>query len=199
MEPWRRIQVGGSLLAVSALLLLAFAYSKSTVWGAGLSAAMLAELVTGREAAIPLALAAGTPAWLVAATSIAQNLALAALLVPLARQSIGTLGGDTFVARFMRALQETATQRLQRGRSTWGLFAFMLVPFVANGPVLAGMIGNLAGLAPRRIVAAVVPAVVITATAWTCGYAALTKGLQALIHASPCCRHWQPLPWRPCG
>jgi hypothetical protein len=177
METWRRTQLAGAFLATFALLLLGLAYWRSAAWGAGLSAAMLAELVTGREAAIPLALVTGIPAWMVAATSIAQNLALAALLVPLAQQSVGALDRESFAARFMQGLHDAAVERLPKGRTAVALFAFMLVPFVANGPILAALIGVMAGLPARRIVAAVVPAVIITATVWTYSYAWLTDAM----------------------
>ncbi len=173
-----RLQLVGGVLATVALGLLAFTYSLDARWGAALAAAMVAELVTGREAAIPLALVAGTPPVLVAATSIAQNLALAAILVPLARQSMDAVGRrNSFSARFMQGLQESAVERLPKGRSAWALFAFMLVPFVANGPILAGVIGVMAGLPARRLAAVVVAAVVVTATAWTYAYAVLTSAL----------------------
>ena len=160
--------------------MLGLAYVRDVAWGAGLSAAMLAELVTGREAAIPLALATGVPAWMVAATSIAQNLALAALLVPLAQQSLAAFDRASFPGRFMQGLHDSAVERLPKGRNAVALFVFMLVPFVANGPVLAGLIGVMAGLPLRRLVAAVVIAVIITATAWTYGYALLTDALASI-------------------
>lgn len=181
MHAERRVQVVGLLLAIVALGLLGMAYALHPAWGAGLSAAMLAELVTGREAAIPLALATGTPPWLVAATSISQNLALAALLVPLAHQAMHAAANRLdFAGRFMQSLQESARARLTRGRSAWALFLFMLLPFVANGPVLAGLIGTMAGLSTRSIASAIVPAVVLTATTWTYAYAALTQLLHRI-------------------
>lgn len=180
MEPWRRIQLAGAALAVGALALLALAYVRDVAWGAGLSAAMLAELVTGREAAIPLALVTGIPAWMVAFTSIAQNLALAALLVPLAHQSMAGFDRESFAGRFMQGLHDSAAERLPKGSNAVALFVFMLVPFVANGPVLAGLIGVMAGLPLRRLVPAVVLAVIITATAWTYAYALLTDALASV-------------------
>lgn len=181
MEGMARLQPAGWSLAAIALLLLTMAYLREPLWGAGLSAAMLAELVTGREVAIPLALAAGVPPAWVAATSIAQNLAVAAIVVPLVAKSLAASAGrDSFAARFMRGLHDSAVERLPRGRSPWALFAFMLVPFIANGPVLAGIIGSLAGLPYRQMVPAIVAAVIITATAWTYAYDALTTALASI-------------------
>lgn len=178
MQEAARVQLAGAVLASVALGLLGFASWQDPAWGAGLGAAMVAELVTGREAAIPLALVAGTPPWLVAATSITQNLALAAILVPLAKQSLAAVGRrNSFSARFMQGLRESAAKRLPAGRSAGALFAFMLVPFVANGPVLAGLVGVMAGMTMQRLVPVVVAAVVVTATAWTYAYAAITSTL----------------------
>ncbi|MHB1260126.1 MAG: small multi-drug export protein [Thermoplasmatota archaeon] len=158
------------------------AYAVEPRWAAGLLAAMGAELVTGREAAIPLAVAAGVPPAWIAITSILQNLALAALLVPLAIQSLHVIDGRTgFAARFLRSLQATATRNLPQGRSAGALFLFMIVPFIANGAVVAGLVGVLAGIAARRLVLAVVAAVIITATAWSFGYTWLAAAL-ASVH-----------------
>lgn len=168
-------------MAGLALAQLAVAYALRPAWGAGLASAMLAELATGREAAIPLALVTGIPPLFVAMASIAQNLALAALLVPLVGQAVErSAQRQSFAARFMRGLHESALERLARARSAWTLFAFMLVPFIANGPILAGAIGTMAGLPARRMVPAIVAAVVLTATAWTYGYHALAAALASI-------------------
>lgn len=174
--------IAGLLLAVAALFQPLLAATVEPAWAGGLLAAMAAELVTGREAAIPLALAAGVPPAWIALTSILQNLALAALLVPLAVAGTDAVQARPgFAGRFIRRLHGSATARLQHGRSAWVLFGFMLLPFVANGPVLAGVIGVLAGIQLRRLVMALVTAVVITATAWSFGYAWLTAML-ARVH-----------------
>lgn len=174
------MQAAGAILAACALALLGLAYAWNPAWGAGLSAAMLAELVTGREAAIPLALVAGTPAWLVAATSIAQNLALAAILVPLAMNALRGVDDGGFPGRLLRGLRDSAQQRLPRGRSGWALLGFMLVPFLANGPVVAGLVGAAAGLPARRIAVVVVVAVALTAVAWTYAHSALMDLLSSV-------------------
>ena len=177
-----RLQLVGAALALAALAVVAFAYLIQPAWAFGLLAAMAAELVTGREAAIPLAMAAGTPPAWIAATSILQNLALAALLVPLAARSVSAVRQRTgFSARFMQGLQESAQRQLPRGRSAWALFVFMLIPFVANGPILAGVVGVMAAMPTKRLVAVVVGAVVVTATAWSYAYVAL-NGALASVH-----------------
>ncbi|MHB1262723.1 MAG: small multi-drug export protein [Thermoplasmatota archaeon] len=176
------IQIVGLCLAAAALALLGLAYTIEPRWSGGLLAAMAAELVTGREAAIPLALAVGVPPAWIALMSILQNLALAALLVPLGVRSMQSIEGHPgFSARFLRGMQAAATRNMSRGRSSGALFVFMLVPFIANGPVLAGLIGVLAGMEMRRLIVVVVAAVVLTATAWSFGYAWLAAAL-ANVH-----------------
>lgn len=182
MESRNGITLAGGLLLFLAVMQPLVAALVEPAWSAGLVAAMAAELVTGREAAIPLALAVGVPPAWIALTSILQNLGLAALLVPLGARSLQSIGPHPgFAGRFLRGMQAAATRNLSRGRSSGALFAFMLVPFVANGPVLAGLVGVLAGIEARRLVALVAAAVVLTAAAWSFGYAWLAAAL-ANVH-----------------
>lgn len=177
-----RLRSAGLVLALAAAAVVAIAYLVKPAWAEGLLATMAAELVTGREAAIPLAVAAGAPPAWIAAASILQNLALAALLLPLAMQSLdGLQQRQGFTARFVQGLQATAVQRLPNGRSAGALFLFMLLPFVANGALLAAVIGTMAAIPVRRLVAAIVAAVVVTATAWAFAYQAINDAL-ARVH-----------------
>ncbi|MFA5943548.1 MAG: hypothetical protein WC876_03675 [Candidatus Thermoplasmatota archaeon] len=178
MQSRNWVPVAGVGLAIAAMLQPVLAGFVEPTWASGLLAAMAAELVTGREAAIPLALATGVPPGWIALTSFLQNLALAALLVPAAvagahalQQRPGHLG------RFLQRLHGAASTRLRHGRSAWVLFGFMLLPFVANGPVLAGVVGTLAGIRPRALIAALVAAVFITSIAWSFAYAGLSAAL----------------------
>ena len=142
---------------------------------------MAAEFATGREAAIPLAIAAGVPPAWIALTSILQNLALAALIVPAAARGAHAVEArHGFWGRFLHYLHGGASRQLRQGRSAWALFGFMLLPFVANGAVIAGIIGILAGIEARRLVVAIVVAVVITAAAWSFAYAGLASLLGAV-------------------
>ena len=168
--------LGGAALVVAALLQPALAFLVDPQWAAGLGAAMAAELVTGREAAIPLAVAVGVPPAWIALTSILQNLALAALIVPMAARGAHAVEARPgFWGRFLHNLHGGASRQLREGRSACALFGFMLLPFVANGAVIAGAIGVLAGIEVRRLVLAIVAAVVITAVAWSFAYAALAS------------------------
>lgn len=171
----------GPLLALVALLQLALALVMNPRWGTGLGAMMAAEPVTGREAAVPLALAQGVPPWWIAAASITQNLALAALIVPGAMAAVeATEKGTGAMARFLRRTHAAADKSRHRASSAWGLFAFMLIPFLANGPSIAGLLGRLIGVDARRLITAVVAAVIITATAWAYLYASLAVVLESI-------------------
>lgn len=180
MDARRWLAVGVALSAL-ALLQPVLAVFVEPAWAGGLAATMAAELVTGREAAIPLAIAAGVPATWIAATSILQNLAMAALIVPLAAQGVHAVEErNGFWGRFLHNLHAGAARQVHQGRSAWALFGFMLLPFIANGAVIAGVIGTLAGLATRRLVAVLVAAVALTAAAWSYGYAWLSDVLAAV-------------------
>jgi hypothetical protein len=171
----------GATLAVAVLVQPVLAFLVDPHWAAGLGAAMAAELVTGREAAIPLAVAAGVPPAWIAVTSILQNIALAALVVPAAASgahAVETRPG--FWGRLMHSLHGGASRQLHQGRSAWVLFGFMLLPFVANGAVIAGVIGVLAGIEVRRLVLVILAAVIITAAAWSFAYAGLASFLSSV-------------------
>lgn len=178
-RPW--LVVGAVLLAAATLQPL-LAFLVEPAWAVGLAAAMAAELMTGREAAIPLAVAAGVPPAWIAVTSILQNLALAALIVPVAVR-----GAHAVEARrgawghFLHNLLAGASKQLHQGRTAWALFGFMLLPFLPNGAVIAGVIGSLAGIHARRLALVLASAVTITATAWSFGYAWLAGAL-ASVH-----------------
>lgn len=179
----------GLVLTGLAVLQLALAWVVDPRWGAGLGATMAAELVAGREAAIPLAMAQGVPSWWIVAASIVQNLGLAAVVVPAAMVAVeGSEQGSGRVARFLRRMHAAADRNRHRASSAWGIFAFMLVPFLANGPIIAGLVGRLVGIGPRRLAVAVAAAVVVTATAWTYLYATLDPflaGVDPLLASIP--------------
>ncbi len=142
---------------------------------------MATELVTGRETAIPLALDQGVPPAWIALTSLLQNLAMAALLVPLVVAAMRQAEhGQGRMAYLLRRIHQSAEEQRHKAASAWGIFLFMLVPFLANGPIIAGLIGRLVGVESRRLVVAIVAAVIITAAAWSFAYAALTQTLAAV-------------------
>ena len=176
----RLLVAAGTLLAAAAVAQPVLAWFVDGHWAAGLAAMMLAELVTGREAAYLLALHQGVPPLWIAATSILQNLALAALLAPAAEGSWRWLTRSRWGTRLRDRLQDTASRNPARPWSALGIFAFMLVPFLANGAVVAALLGRWAGIPWRRLVPAVVAGVVVTATLWAFAYHVLQTMLEAV-------------------
>ncbi|MEK6986229.1 MAG: small multi-drug export protein [Candidatus Thermoplasmatota archaeon] len=179
-----RIQLAGLALATASLGLLVLVLQTNSSWGAGLAAAMAAELVTGREVTMPLALVTGIPTWWVALASVLQNLALAALLVPMVQRAMVRAPVEdaqpSFVQRLFDSLRQTAASQLAHGRGPFALFLFMLVPFLTNGAVVAGLVGLLAGLQWRALCIAVTAGVVATSLAWAYAHQALS-GLLASV------------------
>jgi hypothetical protein len=181
---WRlppRLLAWGIALAVAAALQPVLAWAVEPSWGWGLAATMGAELLSGREVSAPLALSQGVPPAWIALTSVLQNLALAAIGVPLAMAVLGK--GETATGRFGRLLgrlHALAAHQRHRGASAWALFLFMLVPFLPNGAVLAGLIGTLTGIGARLLVFTVTVGVLVTATAWSFGYALLAGFLDGV-------------------
>jgi hypothetical protein len=171
------VLLGVGLLGGAATLIAA-AFFVDDTWGAGLLAQAGAELVTGREAAMPLALGAGAPPWMVALLSILQNLGLAVLVVPMAAAGIARTGR---LARHRHALRESAQAALPSTQGAVALYLFMLLPFVTNGAVLSGLVGVLAGMPARRLALVVAAGVVTASLAWAYAYHAL-QGALGSIH-----------------
>jgi uncharacterized membrane protein len=169
------------VLAMAALLQPLLAWAVNPQWAIGLAATMAAELVTGRETAIPLALDRGVPPAWIAITSILQNLAMAALVVPVIMAAIRQTErrGGVF-GRLLRQIHDATESRRHKDRGAWGIFLFMLVPFLANGPIIAGVLGRLIGIDARRLALAIVAAVILTATAWSFAHAALAHALASV-------------------
>lgn len=171
----------GFVLAVAALAQPIVAWSLDARWGAGMAAMMVAELVTGREAAFLLALQAGVPPAWVAATSILQNLALAVLLVPAVDGGWRLMGRTRWGSQLAARLHAASERHRERAWSAVGIFLFMLVPFLANGAVVAGLVGRWAGVSWRSLAAAVVAGVVVTSLAWAYAYHGL-RGVLEGVH-----------------
>lgn len=171
----------GASLAAATLLQPAFAWSLQPSWALGLLSTMAAELVTGRETAFAFATAAGVPPLWIAATSMLQNLAVAALIVP------GFHNALDFVrtrspkwGRILVGVHEGAQSQVHQGRNAWALLGFMLLPFLANGAVIAGLIGILAGLSHARLAAVLLAGVTITSLGWAFAYVWIADALSGL-------------------
>jgi uncharacterized membrane protein len=138
-----------------------------------LAGAAATEAVAGREGGIPVGLAQGAPRILVFQYSIMQDLGTAFLVYPLFLRLIHRPGGEAsfFLGRIRRI--EAAAERHEKYVRRWGplgVFAFMLLPFLVNGPLVGLLAGRIAGIRTRHLLLPVVGATVAGAGAWTFFY-----------------------------
>lgn len=182
----RMLVVGCTLLA-GVLVELALATYLWPDAGAALWQGLVLEMFTGREAGIPVALQGGAPPWIVAQVSSTQDIAVVCLAYPAFLWALDRFEHrDNLVMRRLRRLQERARSHkaFVRRWGPAGIFAFMLVPFLVNGPLLGAAMGRLAGIATRHLILPVVGATVLAAIMWTYAYDtlfSLVDGLDARI------------------
>lgn len=165
----RNVLRAGSILLVGLLFELAILGAMWPHHAAAMVPGLVAGLFLGREAGIPTALALGAPPLLVLQMSATLDLATGALgyggLWALVGKS-DRLGAWT--KRILDERQEEAYERrgfiIRWGR--WGVFLFMLVPFMVNGPLVVSLAARVAGLATRTIVVPVAAATFVGAAIW---------------------------------
>lgn len=169
----KRLVVTGLVLLAAVVAELAIA---SALWpgaGAALWQGVGLELFTGREAGIPVALQGDAPPWLVAQVSATQDIGIVCLAFPAVLWALHRYRDrDNFVMRRLRRIQERARAR-RRFVQRWGplgIFVFMLVPFLVNGPLLGATMGRVAGIATKYLIAPVVGATVLAALMWAYAY-----------------------------
>lgn len=168
-----RIIVIGCILLAAVLVELAIA---SFVWpeaGQAMWRGLVVEMFSGREAGIPLSLEGGAPPWIVAQVSATQDIGIVCLAYPAFLWALHRYRDrDNFVMRRLRRLQQHAVKHrvFVRRWGPFGVFLFMLVPFLINGPLLGAAVGRVAGIATKWLILPVVAATVIAATAWTYAY-----------------------------
>ena len=169
----KRLIVTGVVLLAAVVAELAIA---SAVWpgaGAALWQGVGLELFTGREAGIPVALQGNAPPWLVAQVSATQDIGIVCLAFPAVLWALHRYRDrDNVVMRRLRRIQERAQahKRFARRWGPLGIFAFMLVPFLVNGPLLGATMGRVAGIPTRSLIAPVVGATVLAALMWAYAY-----------------------------
>lgn len=152
--------------------------------GAALARAVGVEMLLGREAAIPIALDGDAPRWLVAQVSATQDIAVFCVAYPLVLRLMGR-------PRKKRGWLRVRLERIQADAEAhrglvhrlggFGVFLFMLVPFLVNGPLIGGIAGRLAGLRTKDVLLPVVASTCIAAVAWTFFYDAVL-GLAGDLH-----------------
>lgn len=160
----------GAILLLGELTFLILAWP-GLGWGVAQMVGL--ELVAGREAGIPVALQAGAPSWLVIQVSMIQDLAVAGIALPFIFKFLdASRERSTWIGRRVARVDDAA-RRHRTWAERWGpvgVFVFMLVPFLVNGPVVAGVLGRGVGIPARRLVAPILGATFLSIVAWTIGY-----------------------------
>lgn len=168
-----RIVVVGLILMTAVFTELALATYLWPEAGKALWQGMVVEMFSGREAGIPLSLQGGAPPWIVAQVSATQDIGVVCLAYPAFLWALHRFQDrDNFVMRRLRRLQQHAVKH-RAFVHKWGplgIFLFMIVPFLVNGPLLGAAAGRVSGIATRWLIVPVVAATVLAALAWTYAY-----------------------------
>ncbi len=170
--------ITGLVLLALMFIELAVLWIVDPVLGRSASAGMVAEMLTGREGGIPVALAGGVPTLLAWQISVTQDITGFCLLFPwflvVYHERHGSGG---FVMRRLETI-ERAARRHKKFARKWGplgIFLFMLTPFLINGPMVGGVLGRLVGIRTRYLIAPVVLSTMLSAAGyvfffdWTVG------------------------------
>lgn len=132
--------------------------------------AVATEVVAGREGGIPVALSGGVPPLIAFQYSVSQDLAWAFLVYPLFLRFIHRYRDHPNVfARRLRRIEDSALEH-EAYVERWGpmgVFLFMLLPFLVNGPLVGLVLGRLGGIRTRNLLLPVVAASVVASGAWT--------------------------------
>ncbi len=173
-----RLVIVGCILLAAVLVELAIATFLWPRAGRALWEGLVLEMFTGREAGIPVALGGGAPPWVVAQISATQDIGVVCLAYPALLWVLHRYRDrHNLVMRRLRRIQvHAAHHRVFVHRwGPFGVFLFMLVPFLVNGPLLGAAVGRLAGIATRWLILPVVGATALAAFAWTYAYDTLFR------------------------
>lgn len=174
-----RIIVAGTFLlgfVMFELIILSFADRAAA---AAMWRGLAIEMVIGREAGIPASLSGGAPRWLVAQVSATQDLGVVCLAFPAFLWAVAYFRnrkrGEGWLMRRLLRLQRKALahEKFTRRWGPLGVFVFMLVPFLVNGPLLGAIAGRVAGIKAKDLILPIVAATVVAALAWTYAYDAV--------------------------
>ncbi len=156
--------------------------------GAALWRALAVEVMVGREAAFPIALNGGVPPPLLVQVSATQDAGVFLVLFPLFLRLMHRHGDSPgwFMSR-LRKVQAAASHHrgFARRWGPWGVFVFMLVPFLVNGPLVGGVMGRLAGIPTKSLLLPVVGSTAVAAFAWTYLYDGMLRAAGDLHPALP--------------
>jgi uncharacterized membrane protein len=175
IERWRgtaeaRIFVAGLWLVAILLAEIGLLVFLSPHVAGAVASGVLIENFAGREAGIPVALSGGAPPWLVVQVSTTQDIAVVALAFPLFLYLLHRWHArDNYLMRHLRRI-EHAAHRHRRFVTRWGplgIFLFMMVPFLVNGPLSGAVLGRIAGIPTKYLLLPVVAATALSAFLWT--------------------------------
>jgi uncharacterized membrane protein len=132
-----------------------------------------ALFLSGKEGGLPTAISAGASAVEAGLYLFGADLAFTLFVYPPIHYAMFRwMEGRGFVARFLREAHVKAEKHeafVDRFGAA-GLFMFMLVPFVVNGPVVGAILGRIVGLSAVVIVPTLVVAIAFTFVLWTSIY-----------------------------
>lgn len=172
----RLMLVGGSLVLLAVAAEVAIACFLRPGWGVALMRELFIEITVGREASFPIALEGGVPPLLLTQVSFTQDIGLFCVLFPIFLRVMQRFHGrQNWIMGRLRRVQAAAEKRrhIARRWGPWGIFLFMLVPFLVNGPIIGGAMGRLAGMPTKSLLGPVVASTVVAAFAWAYFYDAL--------------------------
>lgn len=140
----------------------------------GILAGITTLFYGGKEAGLPLGIAAGANPLLLGAFIFLADAAATCFVYPPLHYAIRNwLERDGLVGEYLRFLRAAAVKRqaLVTRFGAFGLFLFMLIPFAINGPLVGALLGRLMGLRARQIVPTLMVAIGVTTVVWTGIYA----------------------------
>lgn len=161
---------------LAALVLFLFSFDPEQ--GRALLAGIGAELLSGREGGVPVGLAAGAHALFVWQGSFLQDLGTAFTGYPIFLYFLHKYHDkDWYLMRKLRRI-EAAAESHEKYVKKWGplgIGAFMLVPFLVNGPFVGLVLGRIAGIRTHKLLPVVVASTILTAAAWTFAFDAMIQ------------------------
>lgn len=164
----RLLMIGGALLVtltveIVVMTLLDPALARAAITG------IAVEVFTGREGGIPIALQGGVPPLLVWQLSVTQDLMAVAITFPLIAYTLERYHDSTrWPMRILHRMERAALRHHDAIRK-WGpvgVFVFMVLPFMVNGPLVATTAGFLTHMPGKRLAAAVVGGTMVAAAGW---------------------------------
>lgn len=173
-EPWERVlPFVGVILALVIVVEVAATWVLDDLLGPVVLQVVLTELFPGREAAIPIGLTGHIDEWWLWQITWTVDMAYFCFLYPLFLTVMHRRHGKGgFFMRRIEKLQAAAEKRKAFAKK-WGpigVFLFMMVPFLVNGPLVGMVVGRLAGIRTRRLFLPVISANLISNGVWVILY-----------------------------